>query len=116
MILAVSVREDDLLERRALPPADGFEHGGVGKLLGVADAKVGHGHDVLWQAEFRGQCRVIDDAYPTHADTFGARGEPQILHSTTGAEEVRVQDRVPAEHLPAALSIAGNADVERRFE
>src|SRR2546430_3843960 len=52
---------------------------------------------------------------PADADAFGAGGEPDVLNRAGRAVEVGIGNRVAAEHLFAGLSVAADADAERRL-
>ena len=60
---------------------------------------------------------VAKDTDPSDAESFGARRQPQIVHRETGRIDLDVADAGLAEHGgPEAIGLAGDDQVERRFE
>ena len=83
----------------------------------MAEAEIGHRHDVIGQVQDAAQIGVVKDADPADADAFGASRQPQVLHRAHRAVEIhRFVVGAPQHHGAGAISVAGHAQVERRFE
>ena len=67
---------DKLRERYSLPPTSALKFRAIGKFASLAYAEIRHGHDVMRQSQNRCQLLWVQDADPTHTDTFRAAGEP----------------------------------------
>ena len=97
-----------LLQWQPRAPSGDFKFRLRQKFADVAKTKIGHRLHMGWKSKRLRQFRRIDNAHPTHPDTFCACGQPEVLHGQAGAEEIGFQHRMAAKHVrTAALAIAG---------
>src|SRR5262249_30088119 len=81
------------------------------------EAEIRDGLDARRKSELGAQHGRLDDADPSYADAFGARGEPEVLDGAARARADCLRLRGRAEDRLAPRSqVDGDAQVQRRVE
>ena len=76
----------------------------------MADAQIGHRHDMVGQMQQTAKVVRPEDADPAHPDAFGPRGQPQVLHCAGGGVQIGRRVMGAAQHMRAAArAVAGDA-------
>src|SRR5229473_2201037 len=108
--------ENESFQRTPAFPAGGLQPWPRRPLVRIAGAQPGDRDNAGRQAEQRADVLGPVERNPSHPDTFGTRGQPEILYRQARAVQVGVADRMTAQHLTlTAVAFATNADAERGF-
>ena len=107
---------NELFNWNPAPPSCRFQIGLGGKLGDIAETEIGQHFDRPGDPEHPLQCSVVQNADPSHPDTFSPRSQPEILDGATGAVQIRLAHRRTPQHMrAAALAAAGHTEIDRRF-
>src|SRR5258708_4564298 len=71
-----------LLKRNTVFPPCSFKVRLQCELVDIAEAKVGHGDYVRWDAQHQPKRLPIENAHPPNPNTFCACSEPKVLNGT----------------------------------